>query len=91
MCEISRAKNIYMSNSKRVFSPAECANLTDLALRGLRLISNWNAQIMELFYWKLLHLTDRYSNPSCPETAEEYERATRYNYDSNEKFALVQV
>ena len=46
---------------------------------------------MELFYWKLLHLTDRYSNPSCPESAEEYERATRYNYDSNEKFALVQV
>ncbi|XP_066917897.1 cytoplasmic FMR1-interacting protein 2-like isoform X2 [Clytia hemisphaerica] len=92
MCEISKTHNEYSNNNpRRILSPEECKSLSDLALRGLRLISSWNAQVMELFYWKLLHLTDRYSNPMCPEDAENYERATRYNYDSNEKYALVQV
>lgn len=92
MCELSRTNNEFgNNNTKKVLSPDECRSLSDLALRGLRLISNWNAQVMELFYWKLLHLTNKYSNPSLPDDAEEYERATRYNYDSNEKFALVQV
>jgi cytoplasmic FMR1 interacting protein len=27
----------------------------------------------------------------CPPDAEEYERATRYNYSSEEKFALIEV
>ncbi|KAK2551270.1 Cytoplasmic FMR1-interacting protein 2 [Acropora cervicornis] len=65
--------------------------LTNLALRGLRLLSSWTAQVMELYSWKLLHPTDKYANPQCPEKAEEYERATRYNYNSEEKFALVEV
>ncbi|XP_065670394.1 cytoplasmic FMR1-interacting protein 1 homolog isoform X3 [Hydra vulgaris] len=92
MSELSKINNEYNNTKvKKTLSIEECRGLTDLALRGLRLISSWNAQVMELFYWKLLHLTDKYSNPQCPETAEEYERATRYNYDSNEKFALVQT
>lgn len=46
----------------------------------------------ELQYsWKLVHPTDKYSNKDCPDNAEEYERATRYNYTSEEKFALVEV
>nr|XP_028706440.1 cytoplasmic FMR1-interacting protein 1 isoform X5 [Macaca mulatta]XP_028706441.1 cytoplasmic FMR1-interacting protein 1 isoform X5 [Macaca mulatta] len=46
---------------------------------------------MEVYSWKLVHPTDKYSNKDCPDSAEEYERATRYNYTSEEKFALVEV
>uniref|UniRef100_A0A7M4ES10 Cytoplasmic FMR1 interacting protein 1 n=1 Tax=Crocodylus porosus TaxID=8502 RepID=A0A7M4ES10_CROPO len=44
-----------------------------------------------VYSWKLVHPTDKYSNKDCPDNAEEYERATRYNYTSEEKFALVEV
>ncbi|XP_023995036.1 cytoplasmic FMR1-interacting protein 1 homolog [Salvelinus sp. IW2-2015] len=52
--------------------------------------------MMKLFFflqysWKLVHPTDKYSNKECPDNAEEYERATRYNYTIEEKFALVEV
>lgn len=43
------------------------------------------------YSWKLVHPTDKFCNKDCPGTAEEYERATRYNYTSEEKFALVEV
>jgi len=46
---------------------------------------------MEVYSWKLVHPTDKYANPECPDDAEEYERATRYNYSSQEKYALVEV
>merc|ERR1719158_668712 len=35
--------------------------------------------------------TDHHQNKECPQDAEEYERATRYNYSSDEKFALIEV
>ena len=35
--------------------------------------------------------TDHHQNKECPQEAEEYERATRYNYSSDEKFALIEV
>lgn len=62
--------------------------------RGIILVS---APIFEVFLvflqysWKLVHPTDKFCNKDCPGTAEEYERATRYNYTSEEKFALVEV
>ena len=28
------------------------------------------------YSWKLLHPTDKYGNPNCPEEAEEYERVS---------------
>ncbi|XP_029439479.1 cytoplasmic FMR1-interacting protein 2 isoform X2 [Rhinatrema bivittatum] len=43
------------------------------------------------YSWKLVHPTDKFCNKDCPGTAEEYERATRYNYTSEEKFAFVEV
>ena len=46
---------------------------------------------MELYSWKLLHPTDTHQNQECPKDAEEYERATRYNCSSDEKFALVEI
>ena len=39
----------------------------------------------------MLHLTDHKSNPNCPKDAEEYERATKYNYSSQEKVAIIEV
>lgn len=36
-------------------------------------------------------MTDHKSNPLCPKNAEEYERATKYNYNSAEKIALIEV
>ena len=58
---------------------------------GLQLLSLWSSHVMEVYSWKLMHPTDKHSNPECPPTAEEYERVTRYNYSSEEKFALVEV
>ena len=29
------------------------------------------------YSWKLLHPTDRYGNPQCPDNAEEYERVSK--------------
>eukprot|EP00058_Branchiostoma_floridae_P010509 XP_002595997.1 hypothetical protein BRAFLDRAFT_123732 [Branchiostoma floridae] len=57
----------------------------------LFLLSSWTVQLMELYSWKLVHPTDNFSNKDCPKEAEEYERATRYNYDTDEKFAFVEV
>lgn len=34
-------------------------------------------KLLSLQYsWKLLHPVDKYANPECPETAEEYERVS---------------
>ena len=62
-----------------------------LALNGLQLLSKWTNTVLELYNWKLLHLTDHKSNPACPKDAEEYERATKYNYSPAEKVALIEV
>ena len=43
------------------------------------------------FSWKLLHPTDHHQNHDCPPEAEEYERATRYNYSAAEKCALIEI
>uniref|UniRef100_A0A4W3H9N6 Cytoplasmic FMR1 interacting protein 2 n=1 Tax=Callorhinchus milii TaxID=7868 RepID=A0A4W3H9N6_CALMI len=72
-------------------SDEEYRELFDLALRGLQLLSKWSTHVMEVYSWKLVHPTDKFCNKECPGTAEEYERATRYNYTSEEKFALVEV
>uniref|UniRef100_A0A4W5NAG1 Cytoplasmic FMR1 interacting protein 2 n=1 Tax=Hucho hucho TaxID=62062 RepID=A0A4W5NAG1_9TELE len=72
-------------------SDEEYRELFDLALRGLQLLSKWSTHVMEVYSWKLVHPTDKFCNKDCPGTAEEYERATRYNYTSEEKFALVEV
>ncbi|KAL7645445.1 UNVERIFIED_CONTAM: hypothetical protein RMT77_003831 [Armadillidium vulgare] len=62
-----------------------------LGLKGLQLLSEWTSVVTELYSWKLLHPTDQHSNNQCPADAEEYERATRYNYNDEEKFALIEV
>ncbi|KOB71325.1 putative specifically Rac-associated protein [Operophtera brumata] len=65
--------------------------VAELCLRGLQLLSSWCSVLTELCSWKLLHPTDHATNTRCPADAEEYERATRYNYTSEEKFAMIEV
>ncbi|KAL3312817.1 Cytoplasmic FMR1-interacting protein 2, partial [Cichlidogyrus casuarinus] len=72
-------------------SHAENRELYDLALRGLQFLSGWSVQILDTFSWKLLHCADERTNPECPRDAENYEKATRYNYSSDERFALLEV
>ena len=43
------------------------------------------------FSWKLQHPTNPKENQSCPQGAEEYERATRYNYNNEEKCAMTEM
>ncbi|XP_003737710.1 cytoplasmic FMR1-interacting protein [Galendromus occidentalis] len=69
----------------------ENRELSELALSGLQLLSNWTCHVTELYSWKLMHPTDPNLNKYCPVDAEEYERATRYNYSPEEKFALIEV
>uniref|UniRef100_A0A915HY75 Glycine--tRNA ligase n=1 Tax=Romanomermis culicivorax TaxID=13658 RepID=A0A915HY75_ROMCU len=72
-------------------SDEENKDLTELALDGLRILCSWTADLLEMYSWKLLHPTDSRDNKDCPQTAEEYERATRYNYNSAEKSAIIEV
>ncbi|KRY60917.1 Cytoplasmic FMR1-interacting protein [Trichinella britovi] len=80
---------VYDKNVVR--SVDENRHLTELALQGLQLLSSWTSTVLELYSWKLLHPTDPHQSADCPPTAEEYERATRYNYSSEEKFAIIEI
>lgn len=90
--ELSRHSNeatTVMKETPR--TDAENKELLDLALLGLRLLSDITCHVTELYSWKLMHPTDHHQNHSCPQDAEEYERATRYNYNDEEKSALIEL
>ncbi|XP_039954773.1 cytoplasmic FMR1-interacting protein [Bactrocera neohumeralis] len=89
--ELARYTNEVTTTVKENPTDAENRATSDLALRGLQLLSEWTSVVTELYSWKLLHPTDHHQNKECPVEAEEYERATRYNYTSEEKFALIEV
>ncbi|VDD81090.1 unnamed protein product [Mesocestoides corti] len=72
-------------------SVAENRELYDLALRGLQCLSSWSVQVLDTFTWKLAHCADEHTNRECPSDAENYERATRYNYSSEERCALIRL
>ncbi|XP_071846795.1 cytoplasmic FMR1-interacting protein 2-like isoform X2 [Apostichopus japonicus] len=84
-------KEVTTAQKDTARSEKENVALYNLALQGLRLLSRWTSVLTELFSWKLIHPADKFSNPSLPEKAEEYERAIRYNYSSKEKFALIEL
>ena len=90
--ELARYSNEVTTTYKETpRSDAENKSLSDLSFRGLQLLSEWTSLVNELYSWKLLHPTDHHQNNECPQTAEEYERATRYNYSSEEKCALIEI
>ncbi|KAG1699375.1 Cytoplasmic FMR1-interacting protein [Nymphon striatum] len=90
--ELSRHSNEVTTTFKETpRTDAENKDLCELALRGLQLLSDWTTHITELYSWKLMHPTDHHQNKECPIEAEEYERATRYNYNDEEKFGLIEI
>ncbi|XP_073990434.1 cytoplasmic FMR1-interacting protein Sra-1 [Rhodnius prolixus] len=89
--ELARYSNEVTTTYKDTRTDAENKETAELALRGLQLLSEWTSVVTELYSWKLLHPTDHHQNKECPPEAEEYERATRYNYTAEEKFALIEV
>ncbi|XP_034233403.1 cytoplasmic FMR1-interacting protein-like [Thrips palmi] len=89
--ELARYSNEVTTTYKESRTDLENKETADLALRGLQLLSEWTSVVTELYSWKLLHPTDHHQNKECPVEAEEYERATRYNYSDEEKFALIEV
>lgn len=89
--ELARYSNEVTTTYKESRTDLENKETADLALRGLQLLSEWTSVVTELYSWKLLHPTDHHQNKECPVEAEEYERATRYNYSEEEKFALIEV
>ncbi|KAF3834823.1 hypothetical protein F7725_027381 [Dissostichus mawsoni] len=52
---------------------SEYSKLFDLSLQGIQLLSQWSGHVMEVYSWKLVHPTDKYSNKECPDNA----RSTR--------------
>lgn len=89
--ELARYSNEVTTTYKETRTDTENKDTAELALRGLQLLSEWTSVVTELYSWKLLHPTDHHQNKECPVEAEEYERATRYNYTDEEKFALIEV
>jgi len=90
--DLARYSNEVITTYKETArTDAENRDISDLALRGLQLLSDWSSVVAEVYSWKLLHPTDHHATHACPVDAEEYERATRYNYSSDEKFALIEV
>ncbi|XP_063952182.1 cytoplasmic FMR1-interacting protein 2-like [Lytechinus pictus] len=84
--KISEAQN---KDKPKMRSDAENKVIYDLALEGLRLLSKLTALVTEMFSWKLLHPST--SHKPEVEKAEEYEKATRFNYNQKEKFALIEI
>ncbi|XP_047741717.1 cytoplasmic FMR1-interacting protein isoform X2 [Hyalella azteca] len=90
--DLARYSNEVITTYKETArTDAENRDISDLAQRGLMLLSDWTSVVTEVYSWKLLHPTDHHANKTCPIDAEEYERATRYNYSPDEKFGLIEV
>ncbi|KAH7640918.1 hypothetical protein HUG17_8387 [Dermatophagoides farinae] len=90
--ELSRHSNEVTTTIKETpRTDSENRELLKLALRGIQLLADWTAHVTELYSWKLMHPTDSHQTKTCPTDAEEYERATRYNYSSQEKYALIEL
>ena len=56
-------------------------------LQGFSLLSDWSGRVLSQAAWKYSHMNQ---DPKIKATVD-YERAVRYNYDSNEKFALIEL
>lgn len=90
--ELSRHSNEVTTTIKETpRTDSENQRLLTLSLRGLQLLSDWTSHVTELYSWKLMHPTDHHQSQDCPPEAEEYERATRYNYSEEEKSALIEI
>lgn len=61
--------------------------ISQTILNGFQLLSDWSSKILQQAAWK-------YANPNNDNTIEvttEYERVVRFNYNPDQKFALIEV
>ncbi|KAJ3372460.1 Cytoplasmic FMR1-interacting protein 1 [Allomyces arbusculus] len=70
---------------------SHCREVFDLLAEGIKLVTTLSATVLELNANKYANPTNHTANPDCPETALNYEQAIRYNYQHDERFALVEV
>eukprot|EP00026_Physarum_polycephalum_P001363 Phypoly_transcript_01364.p1 GENE.Phypoly_transcript_01364~~Phypoly_transcript_01364.p1 ORF type:complete len:1135 (+),score=191.05 Phypoly_transcript_01364:297-3407(+) len=68
------------------YNPAECREITNVVLQGLQLLSDWSSKVLQQSAWKYA----RPNNDPLVESVVDYERVVKYNYTSEERFALVE-
>jgi cytoplasmic FMR1 interacting protein len=73
-------------NSESIQTPQECRDITGVVLQGLQLLSDWSSRILQQSAWKYA----KPNNDPALESQVDYERVVRYNYTSQERFALVE-
>ncbi|KAL3102786.1 hypothetical protein niasHT_021453 [Heterodera trifolii] len=90
--QLSRIRNeISVYNRIGPSNDGENREMAHLALSGLQLLCAWTCDVVETVAWKLLNPTNQRRNPECPDNAETYELATKYNYTGQEKAAIIEV
>uniref|UniRef100_A0AC34GHC3 Cytoplasmic FMR1-interacting protein n=1 Tax=Panagrolaimus sp. ES5 TaxID=591445 RepID=A0AC34GHC3_9BILA len=92
VAHLARIKNefsVYDKEGPR--TDGENREIAALSLSGIQLLCSWTSDVVETVSWKLLNPTNPRRNPECPDSAESYERATRYNYSPAEKAALIET
>ena len=89
--ELARYSNEVTTTYKETpRTDAENKSLTDLALRGLHLLSDWTCVVTELTSWKLLHPTDHHQNNDCPsEVKPNYFKKWTLKIQKSEIIVLV--
>ncbi|PAA91196.1 hypothetical protein BOX15_Mlig033928g1, partial [Macrostomum lignano] len=91
MSELATRTNLSTTVQQLNKADAENRRTYELALKSLSYLGSWSLLIVDVFTWKLAHLTDVRQNPDMPKEAEDYAKATQYNYSREERFALVEV
>ena len=91
--ELARYSNEVTTTYKETpRTDAENKSLTDLALRGLHLLSDWTCVVTELTSWKLLHPTDHHQNNDCPSEVKPISKnMSRLSKYYMIRFQIVQV
>jgi cytoplasmic FMR1 interacting protein len=67
-------------------SPAECKDIVTTVLQGLQLLSDWSSKVLQQSAWKYA----RPNNDPQINSTVDYERVVKYNYTSEERYALVE-
>ena len=88
---LARYNNEIITSSQFTLNDGTSREMYDMALKAIQHLTSWTTVVMEMYSWKLLHPTNHYDNKDCPPEAEDYEKAIRYNYSSDEKYAFVEV
>jgi len=67
-------------------SPVECKEYVTVVLQGLQLLSDWSSKVLQQSAWKYA----RPNNDPTLNSTVDYEKVVKYNYTSEERYALVE-